>query len=87
MLHRDYGGRVSYCIPLRLYSVAGIEIRPSSFDNHRYFFSHSFRTKSLALYYDLKHSISCLNYDETNKKIVTVGPDHTLKIWNVKSIL
>ena len=54
---------------------------------HACIFNSYFRTKSLALYYDLKHSISCLSYDETNRKLVTVGPDHTMKVWNVKSIL
>lgn len=43
--------------------------------------------KSLALFHDAKHSIICTDLDETQKRLLTVGQDRVIKLWDVSQIL
>lgn len=42
---------------------------------------------SLATFHDAKHSIISMNLDETGKKLVTVGQDRLIKIWDISALL
>jgi len=44
-------------------------------------------TKSHAKFYDLKHSVNHLSFDQSRQILVTSGSDHIVKIWNVKSLI
>ena len=45
------------------------------------------RKKSLARFYDMKSSVRYMDFDEKRKLLITVGPDHLIKIWKVNGIL
>ncbi len=47
----------------------------------------SFRKQSLARFYDMKSSVRYMDFDERRKLMITVGPDHVIKIWKIASIL
>jgi WD repeat and FYVE domain-containing protein 2 len=41
---------------------------------------------SLATFLDAKHSIVALDIDEEKKRILTVGQDRIIKIWDLSSL-
>jgi len=43
--------------------------------------------KSLARFYDMKHCVRYMSYDENRKLMLTIGPDHIIKVWSMKGIL
>jgi len=43
--------------------------------------------KSLARYYDMKHCVRYMSYDDSRKMMLTVGPDQIIKVWSIKGIL
>lgn len=43
--------------------------------------------KSLAKFYDLKHSVVAMDWDEEQKLLATVGNDRIIKIWSLKDII
>ena len=49
-----------------------------------FFFS---RKKSLARFHDMKHCVRYMSYDENRKMMLTIGPDHIIKVWSMKGIL
>ena len=51
----------------------------------RFFFY--FRKKSLARFHDMKHCVRYMSYDENRKMMLTIGPDHIIKVWSMKGIL
>lgn len=42
---------------------------------------------SLATFHDAKHSVVAMSVDETSKKLVTVGQDRLIKVWDVSALL
>ncbi|XP_065163766.1 WD repeat and FYVE domain-containing protein 2 [Atheta coriaria] len=42
---------------------------------------------SMATFHDAKHSIAAMALDETRKKLVTVGHDKLIKIWDISALL
>ncbi len=46
-----------------------------------------YRKKSLARFYDMKHCVRSMSYDDSRKMMLTVGPDHIIKVWSLKGIL
>ena len=46
-----------------------------------------YRKKSLARFYDMKHCVRFMSYDDSRKMMLTVGPDHIIKVWSLKGIL
>ncbi|XP_019759587.1 WD repeat and FYVE domain-containing protein 2 isoform X2 [Dendroctonus ponderosae] len=42
---------------------------------------------SLATFHDAKHCILSMDVDETSKKLVTVGQDRVIKIWDISALL
>ncbi|XP_050306648.1 WD repeat and FYVE domain-containing protein 2 [Anthonomus grandis grandis] len=42
---------------------------------------------SLATFHDAKHTITSMDVDETSKKLITVGQDRIIKIWDISSLL
>ena len=45
-----------------------------------------FRRPSLALFHDAKHSVVWIDLDEKRKRLLTVGQDRVIKIWDLSSI-
>lgn len=45
------------------------------------------RRPSLATFHDAKHSVVAMNLDETRKKLITVGQDRVIKIWDISALL
>lgn len=45
-----------------------------------------FRRPSLATFHDLKHSVIAMDLDESRKRILTVGQDRVIKIWDLSLI-
>jgi len=43
--------------------------------------------KSMARFYDMKHCVRYMSYDEGRKMMLTVGPDHIIKVWSLKGIV
>ena len=43
--------------------------------------------KSLARFYDMKHCVRYMSFDEGRKMMLTVGPDHIIKVWSLKGIV
>lgn len=43
--------------------------------------------KSQARFYDMKSSVRYMSYDGRRKQLITVGPDHVIKIWKVNAII
>lgn len=41
---------------------------------------------SLSTFYDAKHSIVYMDMDESQKKLLTVGHDRIIKIWDLSSV-
>lgn len=41
---------------------------------------------SLSTFYDAKHSVVSMDMDEDQKKLLTVGHDRVIKIWDLSSI-
>lgn len=41
---------------------------------------------SLSTFYDAKHSIVYMDMDEAQKKLLTVGHDRIIKIWDLSSV-
>ena len=50
-------------------------------------YSNIYRKKSLARYYDMKHCVRYMSYDDSRKMMLTVGPDQIIKVWSIKGIL
>lgn len=44
------------------------------------------RRPSLSTFYDAKHSIVYMDMDEDQKKLLTVGHDRIIKIWDLTSV-
>lgn len=51
------------------------------------YFLFIFRRPSLATFHDVKHSVIAMNLDETRKKLITVGQDRVIKIWDISALL
>ena len=41
----------------------------------------------MARYYDMKHCVRYMSYDDSRKMMLTVGPDQIIKVWSIKGIL
>ncbi|CAG9814141.1 unnamed protein product [Phaedon cochleariae] len=42
---------------------------------------------SLATFHDAKHNVVAMSVDETSKRIVTVGQDRMIKVWDITALL
>ncbi|XP_066253897.1 WD repeat and FYVE domain-containing protein 2 [Euwallacea similis] len=42
---------------------------------------------SMATFHDAKHSVLAMDVDETAKKLITVGQDRVIKIWDISALL
>lgn len=42
-----------------------------------------FRRPSLASFHDVKHSVVGMDLDESRKRLLTVGQDRVIKIWDL----
>lgn len=51
------------------------------------FFPYFFSRPSLATFHDAKHGVVAMSLDETGKKLVTVGQDRLIKIWDISALL
>lgn len=49
-------------------------------------FEIHFRRPSLATFHDAKHSVIGMDLDERQKRLLTVGQDRVIKIWDLSSI-
>lgn len=47
---------------------------------------HCYRRPSLATINDVKHSVVAMDLDETRKKMITVGQDRVIKIWDISAL-
>lgn len=47
----------------------------------------SFRQPSLAVFHEAKHSIVAMDIDEPRKRLLTVGQDHIVKLWDITAVL
>lgn len=45
-----------------------------------------YRRPSLASFLDAKHSIVSMDLDEDRKRLLTVGQDRIIKIWDLSSM-
>lgn len=58
--------------------------------NCRYFLDLEFniirRRPSMASFHDSKHSIVYMDLDEERKRLLTVGQDRIIKIWDLSTI-
>lgn len=46
-----------------------------------------FRQHPLASFHDAKHTIVCMDIDEARDRLLTVGQDRVIKIWDVSALL
>lgn len=46
-----------------------------------------FSLTSLASFHDAKHSINYMNLDEQQKRLLTVGHDRVIKLWDVSQLI
>jgi hypothetical protein len=46
-------------------------------------FSHT----SMATFHDAKHAIVFMDLDEPRKRLLTVGQDRLIKVWDVSALL
>lgn len=44
-------------------------------------------SKALAVFHDAKHSIVCMSVEERSGRLLTVGQDRLIKIWDISSLL
>ncbi|XP_019865100.1 WD repeat and FYVE domain-containing protein 2 [Aethina tumida] len=42
---------------------------------------------SLATFHDVKHAVVAMDLDEPSKKLITVGQDRLIKIWDISSLI
>lgn len=50
-------------------------------------FVYTCRLVSLATFHDAKHSIVHMDVDEPKKRLLTVGQDRVVKIWDASVLL
>lgn len=69
-----------------LVSIIILKVR-KIFISHYNFFLFCFSLTSLASFHDAKHSIVHMDLDEPKKKLLTVGQDRIIKIWDISVLL
>lgn len=40
----------------------------------------------MATFHDAKHSVVAIEVDETRKRLITVGQDRLIKIWDISAL-
>lgn len=45
------------------------------------------RNPSLAVFHEAKHNIVAMDVDESKKRLLTVGQDHIVKLWDISAVL
>lgn len=45
-----------------------------------------FRRPSLASFHDAKHSIVYMDLEEERKRLLTVGQDRVIKVWDLSTV-
>lgn len=50
-------------------------------------FSYCYRRVSLASFHDAKHSIMYMDLDEARDRLLTVGQDRLIKVWDISALV